>query len=1515
MRRTLRIVALVGTLLIGVLALALIVSQTPWFKDWLRQFAVRQAAQYVNGTITIGSLGGNLFTGVELGDIGIDVNGERVITLKQVEVKYSIGQLTSQGVTVESIRLEQPFVLLRRDATGWNIAKLVKRQEREANRQGPSRSVSLPSIEIVDARVQIDDRKPSGAYTLPRQIQGLNIKAGYEYAPVHYSVTLDRVQFSASEPSLVVKQLSGRIGTREDNLHLEKLSLKTADSGVVIDGAINNYLKSPSLQLTVTSPLMSLPEFSAVVPALRGYDLHPSFDVKANGRQDSLRLDVTAKSEAGNITGTLAADALSPNYAARGDVAVEHLDLAPLLKSPRQKSDITGQAKLDLNLPSAPAGAPVLERLRGRVAFQGPRVVAAGYTASNVRATADLNGRRIGIDARANAYGGSATAKGMIVTASAPGQPTRIDLAGSASRVNLASLPRSLNVSHLNTNINATSYRVTGSIGRVTYVSGSATLAPSNVAGATILSGTTGEFALSSVEGRRGLQSLSYTAKGEVHDLNLQSVGNTFQIAALAKPEYDSRINTTFDVKGSGTVAESMTIDGAGVASDSRLLGGTLPRLAYEVHLANNGLSGRATGEFQRFDPGRLAANPRFNGQVSGTVDGSFGIGNLSAPITPDAVTADGRITLAKSEIAGLAIESADVQGQYANRRGHLRQATVKGPAVDVQASGDIALDRAGQSNLKYRAVTTDLAALGKLANQEGLNGAATIEGTLTGNAESLKVTGTLDGAKVAYKDNKALDLNSKYTVTIPELTVANANVQAETTGTFVQIGAIEISTLTATTTYERQTLKFQTHLANIPSGASPQGARELDATGDVVFHPEHQELHLPSLSLRTQGVEWRTAPGAEATVKYAKDRVELINVRLMNANQILNVDGVFALGETARFEGIKVHAENVDIAQLEKLALMNRGLAGTLNADATITGTAKAPAVAGHVDVAGGAFQQFKYQSLVADGSFSNNRIGLDARLVQSPGVELTAKGTLPLSALRADPPGTPEHVTTVDDPIDLRIQSSRIDLAIIQGFTNQVSTVTGTVQADVRVTGSGRDPHLDGYVDLQNGAFVVPQAGVSFSGLTTRIELEADRIRVPKFQVLDENQRPLTIEGELATHERSVGAVNISIESNDFKLVDNELGELHLESHLKLTGELRKPRLEGELRTDAARLELDRILLLFSNPYSEEALPDVISAQDTVTSDKGADQATRDALARGREIGAAKASEQNATAPEAPAPKTGLFSTLEMDIHFVAPDNLVVRGDDIRPGAHASNVGSMNATLGTDLTITKAANGPVTLRGNANTVRGFYEFQGRRFTIARGGTLRFLGLPDLNPNLDVTAERVIPNTGVTAILHVTGSARSPQLALSSTPPLDEADILSLIVFNRSVNELGTGERASLAETAGGIASGFVASSLGKSIGRALDVDLFEITTSDPDTGETAGGVTVGKQVGDKAFVRFRQQFGQRSFTEFMLEYQLAKFLRLDTRISPETSGVANRLTQRRTERAGVDLIFFFSY
>jgi autotransporter translocation and assembly factor TamB len=320
------------------------------------------------------------------------------------------------------------------------------------------------------------------------------------------------------------------------------------------------------------------------------------------------------------------------------------------------------------------------------------------------------------------------------------------------------------------------------------------------------------------------------------------------------------------------------------------------------------------------------------------------------------------------------------------------------------------------------------------------------------------------------------------------------------------------------------------------------------------------------------------------------------------------------------------------------------------------------------------------------------------------------------------------------------------------------------------------------------------------------------------------------------------------------------------------------------------------------------------VVSAERIVEGAGSAKEATDQALRRA-ETSAAAAGEVERAATEAPPAPGGAFAPVALNVRMRIPDNLVLRGRDLRPGGPTGTaLGDMNITVGGDVQLRKSAGGQVILVGNVQTVRGYYEFQGRRFDLQRGGQIRFVGTPQINPAIDVTATRMIPNTGVEARVRITGTARTPQLALSSNPPLEESDILSLIVFNRPINELGTGERSSLAATAGGIATGFLAAPLGDSIGKALDLDLFEITTS-TEEGDFGAGLTLGQQVGDRAFLKLRQQFGERNISEFLIEYQLTDFLRLQASGAPETSGSGNRLNQRRVERGGIDLIFFFSY
>ena len=103
--------------------------------------------------------------------------------------------------------------------------------------------------------------------------------------------------------------------------------------------------------------------------------------------------------------------------------------------------------------------------------------------------------------------------------------------------------------------------------------------------------------------------------------------------------------------------------------------------------------------------------------------------------------------------------------------------------------------------------------------------------------------------------------------------------------------------------------------------------------------------------------------------------------------------------------------------------------------------------------------------------------------------------------------------------------------------------------------------------------------------------------------------------------------------------------------------------------------------------------------------------------------------------------------------------------------------------------------------------------------------------------------------------------------------------------------------------------------SPLTESLGRALNLDLFEVQATS-DNGGAGGLLTIGQQVGDQLYFKFRQQFGAQEVSEFVLEYQFSSFLRLQASAADgDGVGRANRSLTRRIERAGLDLIFYFSY
>src|SRR5262245_59761263 len=252
-RRLTYVLLIVATLLVGATTAAIIVSQTAWFKNWLRLYIVREASQYINGQLHIERLGGNLFSGIEMENIAVAMGGEDVIVVKDLGLDYSIFELISKGLSVDEIRLNRPVVYLRREGSTWSISRLIKKELQEADRRGPQGPISIAGIGISEASIVMESPVGTSGVVIPRRIDDIDAKLSFKYEPVHYSIGISHVSFRGSDPEIAVNELSGGVAVRDDTLYLDELALRTAETSLSIDGAVQQYLTKPVFNVTISS--------------------------------------------------------------------------------------------------------------------------------------------------------------------------------------------------------------------------------------------------------------------------------------------------------------------------------------------------------------------------------------------------------------------------------------------------------------------------------------------------------------------------------------------------------------------------------------------------------------------------------------------------------------------------------------------------------------------------------------------------------------------------------------------------------------------------------------------------------------------------------------------------------------------------------------------------------------------------------------------------------------------------------------------------------------------------------------------------------------------------------------------------------------------------------------------------------------------------------------------------------------------------------------------------------------
>src|SRR6476660_1707487 len=166
-RRLLRVLLMMMGAFIVVAGALAALTQTGWFKARLRDYIVRESGQYLNGQLSIQKLGGNLFSGIELENLELSMDGNRVVAVQSLALDYRVAELVTQGLSLDYIRLNKPVVYLRRDGEGWPIGRLLKRQAREADREGPKRPITIVDISISDGSIVFDEPIKSPGVDLP----------------------------------------------------------------------------------------------------------------------------------------------------------------------------------------------------------------------------------------------------------------------------------------------------------------------------------------------------------------------------------------------------------------------------------------------------------------------------------------------------------------------------------------------------------------------------------------------------------------------------------------------------------------------------------------------------------------------------------------------------------------------------------------------------------------------------------------------------------------------------------------------------------------------------------------------------------------------------------------------------------------------------------------------------------------------------------------------------------------------------------------------------------------------------------------------------------------------------------------------------------------------------------------------------------------------------------------------------------------------------------------------------
>jgi autotransporter translocation and assembly factor TamB len=782
---------------------------------------------------------------------------------------------------------------------------------------------------------------------------------------------------------------------------------------------------------------------------------------------------------------------------------------------------------------------------------------------------------------------------------------------------------------------------------------------------------------------------------------------------------------------------------------------------------------------------------------------------------TPADMNTRAEVQILPSTVGPVALKEGALNATLSEKKVRISRASLTTAESSLSASGEFGLDVKTAGKLDYRFRTADVGPWLSLVNQKG-SGSVDLAGQAQGNLADLETQGTarLSGLRLESVSVKNGDV--KFAVRrVKDQTLPQGVVTAHLSDIDAGVAFQRIDATTKLSGQKSDSVQFDI-------GAQDSQQRKHAVSGTLSYSPEVMVVRLNGAALASPDGSWKLLQ--PATVTKRGDVFSIEQFSMKNGDRELSLNGHFA------FAGQQDVALNVDRLPVETLMAFfpqQTKATGLLGVQARIGGTAAAPEISASARLSNPTIEGHAYQGANADVNYKNRQASVRLVVQQDSTHTLNGSGTVPLNlswdnGFRAD----------AADGMDLRVQSSGLGLGFLNAFSGKsVEKIAGEISLDVRARGSIKQPDLRGTFRLSDGNARVVPLGVDINAIAASGSLDSRSLTVREISARAKDGE-IKGSGSLALKsDYDIGGFKLSLAAQRWPAIETQRYQVKIAGNLDVQGTLAAPKVtgqvtatEGSLRPDLTFLEQSKV------PLKRDETIVIVKDNGAVPQSPG-------------------------QMKEQPAGTDGFLKNASLDLVLRAQRNVWIRHPDLV------------AELSGDVRASKKPEHDVDLTGRLDIVRGRINFQSRRFQLAKG-TVQFTGGGKINPSLDILAEYKLPEYRVE--IAVAGTTEKPTLTLTSTPRLEQADILAVLLFGRPINTLNKNEQGSVQQSALNITSGFVAGSIAKSVSGALGLDSLG------DVDVSGGKVGFSRYVGAKTYVSASQQVSAEHGQEISLEYQI---------------------------------------